>query len=132
METLLVDTGLDPLAKRAHRCGAALPAPVAGRTVDGGRLEVDDALPERLRRALGDLAPERRPPRILLAPAGDVDPFGPDPYLQSATFLTTAAALEAGVGVSVITRGVPARGFAPLFRRYPQMVTAHVGVTLPA
>jgi hypothetical protein len=130
METVLVAGDSDPLAESEWSCAAGTPAPVVGR-LGAGALMVDETLPERLRRRLCTLAAASRPAAILLAPAAGVDPLGPDPYLQSASFLTAAAALEAGVGVALVTRGVPARGFAPLFRRYPSRVIAQVAVSEP-
>jgi hypothetical protein len=130
MSTILDARYVDPLPQGQLRCAGRCPAPAPGRLVDG-ELHVDETLAERIRAALCDLAPWERPERIVLAPAEGVDPLGPDQYLQSSTFLSAAAALEAQVGVSIVARGIPARGFSPLFRRYPGMVTAHVAVSLP-
>ena len=130
MQTVLVPGNDDPLKSGGLRCAGTAPVPVPARIAEG-RLEVDEALPKRLRERLAGTPHERLPPGIVLAPAAGVDPLGPDPYLQSTTFLTAAAALEAGLGVGLLTRGVPARGFDPLFRRYPGKVVAHVAVSLP-
>ena len=130
MQTVLVATNDDPLKTGGLRCAGSAPAPVPGRIAEG-RLEVDESLPERLRERLAETPDDPLPPGIVLAPTAGVDPLGPDPYLQSTTFLTAAAALEAGLGVGLLTRGVPARGFDPLFRRYPGKVVAQVAVSLP-
>lgn len=130
METVLVPTGPDPLLVGHLRCAGPVPSPVVARLSED-HLEVDETLPERLRRRLAELGPDERPPTVLLAAGDGVDPLGPDPYLQSASFLTAAAALESGARLALITRGVPARGFRPLFRRYPGYVRAQVAVGLP-
>src|SRR5687767_11877347 len=122
-----MSSGPDPLLPGGFRCAGLLPAPVPGRIVDD-LLAVDETLPERLRQALRALPEGRRPPAVVLGPAGGVDPFGADPYLQSATFLTAAAALEADLRLAIVTRGLPARGFWPLFRRHPGRVVAQVAV----
>src|SRR5688572_25740281 len=105
MEAHLIPSPDDPL-ESSLRCAGACPTPIAGWRDDTGRLMVAENLPDRLRRSLVALPPEERPARIVLAPHGGVDPLGPDPYLQSAAFLTASAALEAGVGVALLTRGV--------------------------
>src|SRR5437016_5779131 len=105
MDTALVSATTDPLASTAHACGGGLAGPVPAVWRDG-RLEVDESLPERLRGALADLDADSRPAGIVLAPSGGVDPLGADAYLQSVSFLTASAALEAGLGVALLTRGV--------------------------
>ena len=125
MERVLIAGETEPLAGGAVACAGFSPTPVPAHLRDGV-LVVDETLPERLRASLTRLSVGTRPVRIVLAPVGGVDPLGPDPYLQSATFLTAAAALEAGVGVGLLTRGVPAKGFGALFSRYPGRIVAHV------
>ena len=130
MDTVLVSGTADPLAGGSLPCAARLPEPVPAAWRDG-RLEVDENLPERLRAALTNLgADEGRPAGIVLAPTKGVDPLGADAYLQSVTFLPASAALEAGLGVALLTRGVAAKGFVPLFRRYPGRAVAHVALTI--
>jgi hypothetical protein len=50
--------------------------------------------------------------------------------VRSACSDAAAAALESGVGVAALTRGLPARGFHPLFARYPGQAVAQVAVSL--
>lgn len=69
---------------------------------------------------------------LFMPDASAVDPFGPEAHIQSATFLAMAAALETGASVRFLTEGIPARGFSPLFRRYPDNIAGQIRFLGPA
>lgn len=120
-EVSLVQAPPEALRKSRNACGAGLVAVRIGRQVDE-KIEIFDDIADRVRTAA------RHGAAGFLFTAGRTatDPFGPDPYVQSATFLAMAAALENQVPVRFLSEGLPARGFAPLFRRYRSLVAGQV------
>lgn len=119
---VLVAAPREALRKARSGCGAGLVAVQTARRTEVG-LEVFEDIADRVRTAANHGATG------FYFPAGSssrVDPFAADPHVQSATFLAMAAALECGAPVRFITEGLPARGYAPLFARYPDLVRGQV------
>lgn len=140
-EVRLVQAPAEALRKSRFACASGLVAVSVGRRVDDmgdgvalvdaesqGKFEVFEDIADRVR-----LAARHGARGFYFAPGiKAVDPFGPEPHIQSATFLAMAAALECGVPVRFLTEGLPAKGFAPLFKRYPHEVAGQVRLVGPA
>lgn len=140
-EVRLVQAPAEALRKSRFACASGLVAVSVGRHVGDlgegveqtevespGEIEVFEDIADRVR-----LAARHGARGFYFAPGiRAADPFGPEPHIQSATFLAMAAALECGVPVRFLTEGLPAKGFAPLFKRYPHEVAGQIRFVGPA
>lgn len=134
-EVRLVQAPAEALRKSRFACASGLVAVSVGRY---SIVEADSDAPETVEvfEDIADrvrLAARHGARGFFFAPGiRAVDPFGPEPHVQSATFLAMAAALECGVPVRFLTEGLPAKGFAPLFRRYTRDVAGQMRLVAAA
>ncbi|RIK05240.1 MAG: hypothetical protein DCC49_12810 [Acidobacteria bacterium] len=140
-EVRLVQAPAEALRKSRFACASGLVAVsvarhvgTVGKVIDSDEgespevVEVFEDIADRVR-----LAARHGARGFYFAPGiRAADPFGPEPHIQSATFLAMAAALECGVPVRFLTEGLPAKGFAPLFKRYPHEVAGQIRFVGPS
>ncbi len=69
----------------------------------------------------------KRPRRVYFSPSSDAFQYLPE--VQEVTFKTMAILLEAGVEVAFLTKGFVSDRFLQLFKGFPHLVFAQVGVT---